>query len=160
MAVTVKALLAAGVLGFLPSAGAPAAWAQAPAAPSAASPAQGEADLPRRRPEEAQADPLRAFDITKDGKLDAAEVKSAAAARFDEMNPDQDNSLDEREAAPVLQGEAFHRVDTNGDGKISKAEYLAYAERLFDLANPDRDGTLDRAELETEAGRELLQLLR
>ncbi len=103
---------------------------------------------------------MRAFDIDKDGTLDLAEVKSAAAARFDELNPDQDDSLDEREAAPVLQGEAFRQADGNGDGKVSKAEYLAYVERTFLLANPDKDGTLDRAELNGEAGRALMRLLR
>lgn len=113
-----------------------------------------------RRPEEMQADPLRAYDIDKDGTLDLAEVKSAAAARFDELNPDQDDTLDEREAAPVLQGAAFRQADGNGDGKVSKAEYLAYVERMFLLANPDKDGTLDRAELDSEAGKALLRLLR
>jgi len=33
-------------------------------------------------PEEAQADPMQAFDINKNGKLELAEVKSAAAARL------------------------------------------------------------------------------
>ena len=113
-----------------------------------------------RRPEERQADPSRAYDIDKDGTLDLAEVKSAAAARFDELNPDADDSLDEREAAPVLQGQAFRQADANGDGKVSKAEYLAYVERMFLLANPDKDGTLDRAELASEAGQALLRLMR
>ena len=113
-----------------------------------------------RRPEERQSDPLRAFDIDKDGTLDLAEVKSAAAARFDELNPDADDSLDEREAAPVLQGQAFRQADADGDGKVNKAEYLAYAERMFLLANPDKDGTLDRTELASEAGQALLRLLR
>ena len=122
--------------------------------------AQATPDLPKRRPEETQADPLRAFDIDKDGTLDLAEVKSAAAARFDEMNPDADDSLDEREAAPALQGAQFRQADSNGDGKISKAEYLAYVEGMFQAANPDKDGTLDRAELSSEAGQALLRLLR
>ncbi len=122
--------------------------------------AQATPDLPKRRPEEVQADPLRAFDIDKDGTLDLAEVKSAAAARFDELNPDADDSLDGREAAPVLQGDAFRQADSNGDGTINKAEYLAYVERMFLLANPDKDGTLDRAELDSEAGKALLRLLR
>lgn len=113
-----------------------------------------------RRPEEQQADPMRAFDIDKNGTLNLAEVKSAAAARFDELNPDNDDSLDEREAASVLQGQAFRQADGNGDGKVSKAEYLAYVERMFLLANLDKDGTLDRAELSSEAGQALMRLLR
>ena len=122
--------------------------------------AQATPDLPTRRPEELQADPIRAFDIDKDGTLDLAEIKSAAAARFDQLNPDGDDSLDPREAAPVLQGDAFRQADTNGDGGISKAEYLAYVERMFAAANPDKDGTIDRAELSGPAGQALLKLLR
>lgn len=134
------------------------------ASPQAGAPgvmlAQGTPDLPTRRPEELQADPIRAFDIDKDGTLDLAEVKSAAAAHFDQLNPDEDDSLDLREAAPVLQGDAFRQADANGDGKISKAEYLAYVERMFTAANPDKDGTLDRAEMSSPAGQALLKLLR
>ncbi len=122
--------------------------------------AQDASDLPHRRPEEARADPLRAFDIDKDGTLDLAEVKSAAAARYDELNPDLDDRMDRREAAPVLPGAAFAQADTNHDGAIDKAEYLAYAERRFRAANHDRDGTLDRKELTTKAGRVLLRMLR
>ncbi|HEY0206727.1 MAG TPA: hypothetical protein VGC15_21560 [Acetobacteraceae bacterium] len=113
-----------------------------------------------RRPGERQSDPMLAYDIDKDGTLDLAEVKSAAAAHFDELNPDNDDSLDEREAAPVLKGQEFRQADANGDGKVNKAEYLAYVERAFLLANPDKDGTLDRKELASEAGQALLRLLR
>ena len=140
---TVKAVLAAAVL----------VWA-------GAAMAQGTPDLPRRRPEEAQADPMRAFDVNKDGKLELAEVKSAAAARFDELNPDQDDKLDEREAAPVLPGEAFRTADTDKDGTVSKAEYLAYVEQMFNAANPDKDGSLERAELDSKAGQALMKMLR
>jgi len=122
--------------------------------------AQGTPDLPSRRPEEAQADPMRAFDVDKDGKLELAEVKSAAAARFDELNPDQDDKLDEREAAPVLPGEAFRTADTDKDGTVSKAEYLAYVEQMFNAANPDKDGSLERAELDGKAGQALMKMLR
>lgn len=113
-----------------------------------------------RRPEERQSDPMLAYDIDKDGTLDLAEVKSAAAAHFDELNPDNDDSLDAKEAAPVLKGQEFQQADTNGDGTINKAEYLAYVERAFMLANPDKDATLDRKELDSEAGQALLRLLR
>ncbi len=156
----VRIVLAMGVLGLTQAVGASGVLAQAAPAPSAATPAQGTPDLPRRRPEEAQGDPMVAFDVNKNGKLELAEVKSAAAARYDELNPDLDDSMDEREAAPVLQGEAFREADTNKDGTINKAEYLAYVERMFERANPDQDGSLDRAELGTEAGRALMRLLR
>lgn len=113
-----------------------------------------------RRAEERQSDPIRAFDIEKDGRLDVAECKSAAAARFDELNPDADDRLDPREAAPVLDAQAFRLADADGDGRVNKAEYLAYVERLFREADTDKDETLTRAELDSERGRALLRLVR
>ncbi len=125
-----------------------------------ATPAEGTPDMPRRRPEEAQGDPMLAFDVNKDGKLQLAEVKSAAAARYDELNPDLDDKLDRKEALGVLSGTEFRAADPDGDGTINKAEYLAYVERLFRRANPDKDGTLERKELNTPAGKALMRLLR
>ena len=89
-----------------------------------------------------------------------AECKSAAAARFDELNPDADDRLDPREAAPALDERAFRLADTNGDGRVNKAEYLAYVERLFREADADKDEALVRSELDSERGRALLHLLR
>ena len=129
----------------------------AQAAASRPAPAQ---DLPKRRPEEMQADPLRAYDIDKDGTLDLAEVKSAAAAHFDELNHDGDDSLDRREAAKVLRGGLFRKTDTDSDGTVDKAEYLALIERMFNRADTEHDGKLDRTELDSPAGKALLRLLR
>lgn len=154
----VRVVLAAGFLWCEVTVGAAVATAQG--GPVTPAPAQGMSDLPKRRPEEARADPMQAFDINKNGKLELAEIKSAAAARFDELNPDQDDALDVREAGPVLRAKAFGQADTNRDGTVNKAEYLAYVERMFNLANPDKDGSLSRAELGTKAGRALLALLR
>ena len=154
----VRVVLAVGLLWCELVTGRTAALAQG--APVTTPSVKAAADLPKRRPEEAQADPLQAFDINKNGKLELAEVKSAAAARFDELNPDQDDSLDEQEAGSVLQGAAFRQADTDGNGTVSKAEYLAYVERMFEAANPDKDGSLERMELDTEAGQALLVLLR
>ncbi len=150
-----KILLAAAI-----AIGGPAIAPAAKAGTPAVMLAQNDPGPITRRPEERQSDPLLAYDIDKDGTLDLAEVKSAAAAHFDELNPDNDDSLDEREAAPVLKGQEFRQADANGDGKVSKAEYLAYVERAFLLANPDKDATLDRNELASGAGQALLRLLR
>lgn len=134
--------------------------AQVPTVLLAASPEQDRSDLARHRLEIDRADPLRDLDVNNDGKLDAAEVESAAVARFDELDTSQDNTLTEREASPALQVEAFRRIDTNRNGTVNKAEYLAHIERAFDYANPDQNGMLEGAELETVAGQALLKLLR
>ena len=60
----------------------------------------------------------------------------------------------------VLQGSVFRRADTDGDGTVNKAEYLAYVEQMFELTDTDKGGSLDRTELDAEAGRALLMLLR
>ncbi len=156
--VIIRGVLAIAVVGIGTVAGASAAMAQARS--EQVIKVQATTGLPGRRPEEAQADLLQAFDINKNGRLELAEVKSAAAARYDELDPDQDDKLDAREAGSVLRDEAFRRADTDGDGTVSKAEYLAYVEKMFELANPDKDGSLDRAELSMEAGQTLLKLLR
>ena len=152
-------LLCLGLLGAAVSLAAVPARAQtggpARSPGSAAEPGAG-----GRRAEERQADPLRAFDIEKDGRLDVAEGKSAAAARFDELNPASDDKLDPRAAAPALDAQAFGLADANGDGLVNKAEYLAHVERLFREADADRDEALVRAELDSERGRALLRLLR
>lgn len=103
---------------------------------------------------------MQAFDIDKNGTLDLAEVKSAAAAHFDEMNPDADDKLDPHEAAPALSAKAFHQADADHDGTVDKAEYLAAVERAFKLADHDKDGTLDQKELNSPAGKTLMKLLR
>lgn len=159
----VRIVVAMGVFGWVPAGGllqAGPALAQANPAPGAATPAQGTPDMPRRRPEEAQGDPMLAFDVNKNGKLELAEVKSAAAARYDELNPDLDDKLDRKEAFGVLRDTEFRSADTDKDGTIDKAEYLAYVERLFNRANPDKDGSLERAELNKTAGKALMRLLR
>lgn len=141
------AWLAIAALGAIVQLAPTAGWAQA--GPDA-----------RRRPEETQADPFRAFDINKDGLLDAAEVKSAAAARFDELNPDADDQLDPQEAAPVLSGEAFRQADHDRDGQVNKAEYLDLMDRLFLTADANGDKRLSPEEFASERGQLILRLLR
>ena len=107
----IRSVVAVAVIGMGTAAGAPTAMAQTTSARVVM--AQATTGLPERRPEEAQADPMQAFDINKNGRLELAEVKSAAAARYDELNPDQDDKLDAREPASVLREEEFRRADTD-----------------------------------------------
>jgi Ca2+-binding EF-hand superfamily protein len=147
-------------------AAAPAPWAPARAQtqPEASAPAHGGTELPpaqRRRPQERQRDLMRAFDLDRNGVLSLAEAKSAAAKRYDDLNPDLDDALDRREARRrSLAGATFREADTDSNGAVNKAEWLALVERRFQAADPDSDGTLDRAELRSERGKAVARFMR
>jgi Ca2+-binding EF-hand superfamily protein len=147
-------------------AAAPAPWAPARAQtqPEASAPARGGTELTpaqRRRPQERQRDLMRAFDLDRNGVLSLAEAKSAAAKRYDDLNPDLDDALDRREARRrSLAGATFREADTDSNGAVNKAEWLALVERRFQAADPDSDGTLDRAELRSERGKAVARFMR
>jgi len=153
--------------------GATLAAATAPWPPARAQQAQPEASAPaarggaelspaeRRRPQERQRDLVRAFDLDRDGTLDLAETKSAAAKRYDDLNPDLDDALDRQEArSRSLAAATFRAADADRNGNVSKAEWLALVERRFKAADPDNDGTLDRAELRSDRGKAQARLMR
>ena len=135
----------------------PASQASSP--PGPATSLGGRAALPRD-PGELRRDPVRALDITGDGAVDAAEVKSAAAARYDALNPALDEQVRPATAASSLGAGAFQQADTDRSGVLSKAEYLAFAERRHGEADADKDGKLNRSELESPRSEALLRLLR
>jgi Ca2+-binding EF-hand superfamily protein len=147
-------------------AAAPAPWAPARAQtqPEASAPARGGTELTpaqRRRPQERQRDLMRAFDLDRNGVLSLAEAKSAAAKRYDDLNPDLDDALDRREARRrSLAGATFREADTDSNGAVNKAEWLALVERRFQATDPDSDGTLDRAELRSERGKAVARFMR
>jgi Ca2+-binding EF-hand superfamily protein len=68
---------------------------------------------------------LNVLDPDKDGTVDLAEAKAAAAKLFDRLDRDHDGTLDARELR----------------GRVSKMEFAA--------ADPDKDGTLDKNEYMT-----------
>jgi Ca2+-binding EF-hand superfamily protein len=144
----------------------PAPWSpvRAQTQPEASAPARGGTELSpvqRRRPQERQPDLLRAFDLDRNGVLSLAETKSAAAKRYDDLNPDLDDALDRREARRrSLATATFREADTDNNGNVNKAEWLALVERRFQAADPDRDGTLDRAELRSDRGKAVRRFLR
>ena len=147
-------------------AAAPAPWAPARAQtqPEASAPARGGTELTpaeRRRAQERRRDLMRAFDLDRNGVLSLAETKSAAAKRYDDLNPDLDDALDRREARRhSLAGATFREADTDSNGAVNKAEWLALVERRFQAADPDSDGTLDRAELRSERGKAVARFMR
>jgi Ca2+-binding EF-hand superfamily protein len=103
---------------------------------------------------------IRLLDTDHDGTVDLAEAKAAASALFDRLERDKDGTLDKRELFRRLSPEELAAADPDQDATLSKDEYLALVERRFNAADPDHDGTLDAKELNSDAGRALLRLLR
>jgi Ca2+-binding EF-hand superfamily protein len=138
--------------------------ARAQTQPEASAPARGGTELSpseRRRPQERQPGLMRAFDLDRDGTLNLAETKSAAAKRYDDLNPDLDDALDRQEAGRhSLASATFRAADADRNGTVSKAEWLALVERRFEAADPDRDGSLSRTELRSDKGKAVARFLR
>ena len=132
------------------------AWAQAPASPSDVG---SRAALPRD-PEQLRRDPMKALDISEDGLIDVAEAKSAAAARYNVLNPTFDEQVDRRAAAASLAGDEFDRADADKNGMVNKAEYVGLIDSRHGEADTDKDGKLSRSELEGKGSEALLRLLR
>lgn len=159
----IPSLAAAATLAFA------AAWSLAsPTAaqtqPDAAAQARGGAELSpaeRRLPRERKPGLMRALDLDRNGALSLAEAKSAAAKRYDDMNPDLDDALDRREAGRnPLAAKAFREADSDRNGTVNKAEWLALVERRFEAADADRDGGLNGTELRSERGKAVARFLR
>ncbi|GAA0600170.1 hypothetical protein GCM10009416_42730 [Craurococcus roseus] len=150
----------------LAGATATAPWSSALAQnrPEAQAPARGGTELSpseRRLPQERRPGLMRALDLDRNGALSLAEAKSAAAKRYDDLNPDLDDALDREEARRrSLAPATFRAADADRNGAVSKAEWLALVERRFGAADPDRDGSLSRAELRSEKGKAAARFLR
>ncbi len=102
---------------------------------------------------------LQQWDADRDGTLDLAEAKKAAAAKFDALDRDHDGTLDRQELRGVLSPKGIREADPDKDKTLDKDEYLALVEKRFKAADKDNDGTLDKKELNSSAGRALLRLL-
>jgi len=101
---------------------------------------------------------LQRWDSDRDGTLDLAEVKKAARAKFNALNPYCDGTLDAKDLRRLLSAREM-RIAPDKDGTIDRKQYLALVKERFRAANPDKDGTLDRRELNTKAGKALLRLI-
>lgn len=103
--------------------------------------------------------PIAQFDTDKDGTVDLAEAKKAAADLFDKLDVDKEGTLDIKELKGRLSRKDFAAGDLDKDKTLSKDEYLAIVEQRFKAADADHDGTVSAAEFRTPAGRALARLL-
>jgi EF hand len=103
---------------------------------------------------------IAAVDTDSDGTIDLAETKAAAAAVFDKLEKDADNTLDAKELKGRLSRQELKKADPDNDGTLTKDEYLAVVEARFKAADPDNDGTIDAKEMRSPAGKALAKLLK
>lgn len=102
---------------------------------------------------------FKAIDPDNDGKLELNEAKEAATKLFDKLEKDKDGTLTVKELQGRLSKKDFAAGDPDKDKTLTKDEYLAIVESRFKAANP-ADGKLDCKKAKSEAGHELLRLLK
>ena len=115
--------------------------------------------------EETVTDAIKIIDTDKDGTIDLAEVKAAAAAMFIKLDTGHDGIVGAKDLAgrmvtteQLSQGPnpwMFWKTRV----RYTKDQYLVLAETWFVAADVNDDGTVDAKELETAAGQQLLKLL-
>ena len=103
---------------------------------------------------------LKAVDPDNDGTLDLNEAKEAASKLFDKLEKDKDNTLTAKELQGRLSKKDLAAGDPDKDSTLTKEEYLAIVEARFKAADHDADGTIDCTEAKSQAGHELLRLLK
>jgi Ca2+-binding EF-hand superfamily protein len=100
------------------------------------------------------------FDLDKDGSVDLAEAKKAAAALFDKLDVDKKGVLTQKQLRGRVSSKAFAAADADKDGTLSKDEYLTIVEQRFNAADANHDGKLVNFEFHTPQGKALTKLLR
>jgi Ca2+-binding EF-hand superfamily protein len=108
---------------------------------------------------EGPTDAIAAWDSDHDGTLDQAEINKAAAAEFAKLDVDHDGTLDAKELGQRVTQAQFLAADKDKDGTLDQSEYQSIVTERFHAANPDNDTTIEVAELQTPAGRRLIELL-
>jgi Ca2+-binding EF-hand superfamily protein len=103
---------------------------------------------------------LKLLDTDNDGTVDLAEAKKSGGDLFDKLNKDKDNTIDTKELQGRLSKKDLAAADPDKDKTLTKDEYLALVEARFKAADPDNDGKLDAKELATQAGKDLVKMLK
>jgi Ca2+-binding EF-hand superfamily protein len=109
---------------------------------------------------------LRRFDADRDGKVTKDEFMKDVAARFAELDLNNDGRITEEDLPPAMRGRGvltgnadtprrgigrrvltlLREADANRDGVITRDEAVAGAERRFAALDRNKDGTLDKAD--------------
>lgn len=97
---------------------------------------------------------LTSIDADGDGVISRAELRTAKAARWQQIDRNGDGYLGEDDFPPGAAQRArtqlaeIAHLDRNGDGKISRDEFLDGPASAFMQADTNSDGILTRSEVD------------
>ena len=105
------------------------------------------------------ADALKRLNHDSDQTLELPEVLDASTKRFQELNKDNDLTLDKAETAGLVTDAEWKAYNKDHDGTLELDEWLNIVRVRFRAADAKKDGKLTMQELDTPAGQSLLKLV-
>ena len=105
------------------------------------------------------ADALKRLNHDSDQTLELPEVLDASAKRFQELNKDNDLTLDKAETAGLVTNSEWKAYNKDHDGTLELDEWLNIVRARFHAADSKKDGKLTVQQLDSPAGQALLNLV-
>ena len=91
--------------------------------------------------------------------LELPEALDASAKRFQELNKDNDVTLEKAETAGLVSDAEWKTYNKDHDGALELDEWLNIVRARFRAADTKKDGKLTMQELDNPAGQALLKLV-
>jgi EF hand len=104
-------------------------------------------------------DALKRLNHDSDQILELPEALDAAAKQFQELNKDNDLTLDKAETAGLVTDAEWKAHNKDHDGTLELDEWLNIVRARFRAADTKNDGKLTAQELDSPAGQALLKLV-
>lgn len=95
----------------------------------------------------------------KDQTLEMPEAIDAGAETFKSLNNDGDLTLERAEVAGRVTEADWAAVNKDHDKTLELDEWLSIVRKRFNAADTKHTGKLDAAELDTQAGQKLIQMI-
>jgi len=95
----------------------------------------------------------------KDQTLEMPEAIDAGAETFKSLNNDGDLTLERAEVAGRVTEADWAAVNKDHDKTLELDEWLSIVRKRFNAADTKHTGKLDAAELDTQAGQRLVQMI-
>jgi hypothetical protein len=105
------------------------------------------------------ADALKRLNHDTDQTLELPEALDASAKLFQELNKDNDLTLDKAETAGLVTDAEWKAYNKDHDGTLELDEWLKVVRARFRAADTKKDGKLTAQELDSPAGQALLKLV-